>query len=183
MRITLEDTICMVVDYQEKLMPAIYEQERLVRNSLTLLRGMEILGVPMIVTAQYPTGLGETIPEIAKAAGDTDRIAKTSFSAYEEPEVQRRLAGKRFVVLCGIEAHICVMQTALDLKEAGYQPVMVVDCLSSRTLEDKQVGMMRAQQEGILLTTGEALLFELTRKSGTPVFKEISRLIKSVEKN
>ena len=80
--------------------------------------------------------------------------------------------------MCGIEAHVCVLQTAIDLKEAGYTPILVTDCISSRKAGDKEIALIRAQQEGVLLSTSEALLFELTRRAGTDVFKQISRLVK-----
>ena len=98
----------------------------------------------------------------------------------ENEEIRRIVqeSGKKCVIVCGIEAHICVLQTCIDLKEAGYETILVMDCISSRKETDKEGAILRAQQEGILLTTSEALLFELTRIAGNPVFKEISRLIK-----
>lgn len=104
---------------------------------------------------------------------------KTTFSAYETEAVYEAMDKERKnVLICGIEAHICVLQTAIDLKAAGYQPVIVADCVSSRKELDKELGLKRAEQEGILITSKEAILFELTRKAGGPVFKQISALIK-----
>lgn len=190
MKITRENTACLVVDYQEKLMPIIAERKELVKNSVKLLKGLRALGVPMMITGQYTKGLGLNIPEIFEAVGTEEYVDKLTFSCYQCPKVQEFLehrpentaenpGGKnQFILICGIETHICTLQTAIDLAEAGYTPVFVVDCLSSRDLKNKEVALMRAQQGGVLLTTSESILFELLEKSGTDVFKEISRLVK-----
>lgn len=179
MRISVENTSCLVIDYQEKIVPAMAGKEALLANSIKLLQGLKILGVPMTITGQYTRGLGLNLPEIFEAAGTRDYIDKLTFSACEVPEVQQALGEKgRNVILCGIEAHVCVLQTAIDLKEAGYQPVLAADCIASRRESDKEIALLRAQQEGVLLTTSEAILFELTRKAGTDVFKQISKLVK-----
>lgn len=179
MRILAENTSCIVIDYQEKILPAMADKEALVANSVTLLKGLKALGIPMLLTTQYAKGLGNNIPEICEAMGTEEAIDKTTFSAYETEAVYEALdKTKKNVIICGIEAHICVLQTAIDLKAAGYQPIIVTDCVSSRRENDKAFGIVRAEQEGVLLTTKEALLFELTRKAGGPVFKEISSLIK-----
>lgn len=186
MRISVEDTSCLVIDYQERIVPAMTKWEELIANSVKLLEGLRILGVPMIITGQYTKGLGLNLPEIFAAAGTEEYIDKLTFSSYEVPEVQNFLhhrmqeadgRGKN-VLLCGIEAHVCVLQTAIDLKEAGFTPILVTDCISSRKAGDKEIALIRARQEGVLLTTSEAILFELTRKAGTDVFKQISKLVK-----
>ncbi len=179
MRITAEHTSCLVVDYQEKIVPAMAEKEALLANSVKLLKGLGILGIPRIITGQYTKGLGLNVPEIFAAAGTEEYFDKLTFSSFEVPEVKKALGPEKgTVLLCGIEAHVCVLQTAIDLKEAGYQPVLVVDCISSRRESDKEIALIRAQQEGILLTTSEAILFELTRAAGTDTFKQISKLVK-----
>lgn len=179
MRILAENTQCLVIDYQEKIVPAMANKEELLKNSVKLLRGLKILEIPMLITGQYTKGLGLNVPEIFEAVQTDAYIDKMTFSSYEEPEVQKALCKERNVVLiCGIEAHVCVLQTAIDLKEAGYQPVLVTDCISSRKESDMEIALLRAKQEGILLTTSEAILFELTRRAGTDVFKQISKLVK-----
>ena len=203
MRISVEDTSCLVIDYQERIVPAMTKWEELIANSERFLKGLKILGVPMAITGQYTKGLGLNLPEIFAAVGTEEYIDKLTFSSYEVPEVQSFLrhrmqeAAKLLsadgassaaigqkegrggnVLLCGIEAHVCVLQTAIDLKEAGYTPILVTDCISSRKAGDKEIALIRAQQEGVLLSTSEALLFELTRRAGTDVFKQISRLVK-----
>ena len=179
MRILAENTSCIVIDYQEKILPAMSGREELVANSAALLKGLNLLEIPMVLTTQYAKGLGNNIPEICEAIVSDVAYDKTTFSAYETEAVYEAMDKERKnVLICGIEAHICVLQTAIDLKAAGYQPVIVADCVSSRKELDKELGLKRAEQEGILITSKEAILFELTRKAGGPVFKQISALIK-----
>lgn len=179
MRILAENTSCLVIDYQERIVPAMADKEALVANSVKLLEGLKILGIPMTITGQYTKGLGLNLPEIFQAAGTEEYFDKISFSSYEVEEVRKALESRgKNVILCGIEAHVCVLQTAIDLKEAGYQPILVTDCISSRKESDKEIALIRAQQEGILLTTSEAVLFELTKRAGSDVFKQISKLVK-----
>lgn len=176
MRIERAQVIAVVVDYQEKLVPVMNEKEQLIRNSCILLEGLKTLEVPMIITQQYTKGLGMTIEEIAEAAGTKEYIDKIAFTAFDS--VKETLEDKKFVIVCGIEAHICVLQTVIDLKAAGYVPVLVADCVSSRKESDKQVALERARQEGAIVTTYESLLFELLKVAGTETSKKIQKLIK-----
>lgn len=181
MRILREDTAALIVDYQEKLVPAMYKKEELVENTVKLLQGLKALEIPCIVTQQYTKGLGMTVGPVREALGENFKFYdKKAFSCMDEEEIKAEFEelGKKNVLVCGMEGHICVLQSIIDLKDAGYQPVLVTDCCSSRKEEDKICGIERAKQEGALLTTFEAVLFEMTRKSGTPVFKEISKIIK-----
>lgn len=178
MRILAEESICLIIDYQEKILPSIAEKENLVETSIKLLKGLRILEIPMVMTAQYSKGLGLNIPEICEAAGTNEFIEKNSFSSASVKEVQDAIEGKKNVIICGIESHICVLQTVIDLIELGYQPVLVEDCISSRRLHDKEVAVMRARDEGAVITTYESLLFELTKAAGTDRFRQISKLVK-----
>lgn len=180
MRIRREDACVLVVDYQEKFVPAIAEWEQLIANSEKLLQGLNILGVPVLVTTQYAKGLGLNVPEITNAAGTEEYLDKKSFSVYGDAHIRARIEalGKKQVIVCGIEAHICVLQTVLDLAEAGYQPVLVEDCISSRRLSDKNTAIMRARAEGAVVTSYESLLFELLETAEHEKFKQISNLIK-----
>lgn len=178
MRILAEESICLIIDYQEKILPSIAEKENLVETSIKLLKGLRILEIPMVMTAQYSKGLGLNIPEICEAAGTNEFIEKNSFSSASVKEVQDAIEGKKNVIICGIESHVCVLQTVIDLIELGYQPVLVEDCISSRRLHDKEVAVMRARDEGAVITTYESLLFELTKAAGTDRFRQISRLVK-----
>ena len=176
MRILREESIALVVDYQEKLVPVMKNREDLINQSQILLQGLQALKIPMIITQQYTKGLGITVREITEAVGFEDYVEKISFSAYEQ--VKDLIAGKKYVIVCGIESHICVLQTVIDLAAAGYVPVVVEDCISSRKENDKKIALKRMRQEGAILTTTESVLFELLREAGTETSKKIQRLIK-----
>ena len=176
MRIDREQTAALVVDYQEKLVPVMHEKEQLLRCSEILLKGLKVLEIPMYITQQYTKGLGTSVKEITDAIEDTAYTDKLSFTAYDC--VKEQIADKKFVVVCGIEAHICVLQTVVDLKAAGHIPVLVADCISSRKELDKQVALERARQEGAIVTTYESLLFELLKVAGTQESKMIQKLIR-----
>ena len=148
----------------------------MIHNSCILLEGLKILDVPMVITQQYTKGLGMTVEEITKAAGTTENIDKISFTAYDC--VKEQISAKKYVIVCGIEAHICVLQTVIDLKAAGFVPVLVADCVSSRKEGDKQVAIERARQEGAIVTTYESVLFELLKVAGTETSKKIQKLIR-----
>lgn len=176
MRIERDKTAALVIDYQERLVPAMDQKERLIENSGILLAGLRELEVPMCITQQYTKGLGMTISEITSASGQEEYVEKIRFSAFED--IKEWIRGKEYIIVCGIEAHICVLQTVIDLKAAGYTPVLVTDCITSRRESDKLAAVERAKEEGVLTTTYEAVLFELLGEAGTPLSKKIQRLIK-----
>lgn len=179
MRIRKDDTMAIVIDYQEKILAAMAEKEELLRKSEILLKGLKAMGIPMVLTTQYARGLGNNVERITGAMGMENAIDKGCFSVYASDEVKAALPkGKKNVIICGIEAHICVLQTMIDMKEAGYQPVLVTDCVTSRSLADKEIALIRARQEGAILTTAEAVLYELMETSKAPEFKTVSALIK-----
>jgi nicotinamidase-related amidase len=180
MRIKKENTIGVVIDIQSRLYPYIRDNEQISRNNRILIQGLKILKIPIVVTQQYTKGLGETIPEISEVLGDYKHIEKTAFSCCDEPRFNEdlALASKMYVVVTGIEAHVCVMQTVNDLIGHGYIPVVVEDCIGSRTLNDKHIAVERMRQAGAIITTYESILFELLKYSGTDQFREISRLVK-----
>ncbi len=180
MRILKENTIGIFIDIQEKLFPHMQEMDQLEQNLITLAAGFKVLEVPFLVTEQYPKGLGFTILPLKMAFGEYSAIEKMAFSCCDEPQFANALGadGKKNVILCGIETHVCVLQTALDLLQAGYQPVVIEDCVSSRKLSDKNTAISRLRQEGAIITSLESILFELTRYSGTETFKAISKLVK-----
>lgn len=180
MKIRPEDICCVAVDYQEKFMPVIAECEKLIENSVILLKGLRTLGIPVMVTAQYAKGLGLNVLPIREAAGTDDFCDKKSFSIYGDEGARAKLAGfgRKNVILCGIEAHICVLQSVLDLAAAGYQPILVEDCIGARRLTDKATAIERARAEGAIVTSYESLLFELMGSAEHPQFKVISALVK-----
>ena len=176
MRIEAEHTAALVIDYQEKLVPVMHEKENLICQSDILLRGLNVLGIPMFLTQQYTKGLGETVNEITTAAGTEEYVEKISFSAYEG--VKKKIRDKKYIIICGIETHICVLQTVIDLKAAGFIPVIVENCVSSRKENDKKIALQRMKEEGAIITTYESVLFELLKEARTEKSKKIQRLIK-----
>ncbi len=180
MRILKEETVGLVIDVQEKLFPHMQEKELLEENLTKIIAGMGFIGIHVLVTEQYTKGLGFTIPPVHQALGDFSSIEKLSFSCCDEPRFMDMLKshGKKNVIICGIETHVCVLQTAIDLLAEGFQPIMIEDCVSSRKHSDKQTAIKRMRQEGAIISSMESILFELTRASGTETFKAISRLVK-----
>jgi nicotinamidase-related amidase len=188
MRILLPETAGLIVDVQERLVPHMHERDALESRLLILIRGLEILGVPLLVTQQYTRGLGDTIPSVREALGwkssetasSLPFIEKRAFSCCDDPGFSTALAslGRLRVIVAGIEAHVCVLQTALDLQAGGYTAVVAADCVSSRRASDRDVAFRRMQAEGVLLTTCESILFELARTSAGESFKAISGLVK-----
>lgn len=179
MRILREQAVGLCVDMQERLYPAMAEPDCAERTRI-LIAGLRVLEVPVLATEQYRKGLGETIAPIREALGGISPIEKVSFSCMDEPVFHARLAGlsRDTVIIAGIEAHVCVLQTALDLHAEGYRPVVVVDAVSSRQLRDKAPAIDRMRASGVVVTTVESILFELCRVSRTEVFKAISALVK-----
>ena len=180
MRILAEHTVAIGIDYQERLIPAIDDNAAVIRNSRILFAGLELLNVPVIISRQYPKGLGDTGAEIKEVTGRATVLDKTSFSCYGDAGIKQALEslGRKTVILGGTEAHVCVLQTAVDLQAAGYRVVYVTDCVGSRKANDKKYGLKRVGQEGALLVTYEQLLFELLQGATAPAFKEISKLVK-----
>jgi nicotinamidase-related amidase len=180
MRITKENTFGLIIDFQERLFPAMNKKEELLKNTKILIEGLQQLEISLLLTQQYTKGLGETIPEIKSAITSFEPIEKRAFSCCDEQEVNQKLSDLKAknIILCGIESHVCVLQTAVDLKEAGYNPIVVMDCVSSRRPESIEIAKERFRFEGIMMTSMESILFELTRSSEVEGFKAISKLVK-----
>ena len=180
MRINKDNTAAIIIDIQDRLFPHIHNNSTLEKNVGILINGLEILDIPVLVTEQYRKGLGATIPSIMDAISTFEPIEKISFSCCDESRFLRTLImlKKDYVILAGIEAHVCVLQTVMDLIENGFHPVLVQDCVSSRKENDKRIAIDRMRQEGAVITTYESLLLELCRVAGTETFKKISGLIK-----
>ncbi len=181
MRILAEDTMALIVDYQERLLPVIDCGDELLQHTQILMKGLKVLGIPMLVTQQYTKGIGMTVPELSEVLGEEFSYDdKVSFSCAGDETILSKIqsAGKKNIIVCGIEAHICVLQTVIDLLALGYHVILVEDCVGSRKESDRLVGIKRALLEGAIPTTYESILFELTGVAKTDNFKEISRLIK-----
>lgn len=167
----------VVVDVQEGFRPAVLDFERVAANVAVLVRGAHVLGLPMIVTEQYPKGLGSTVPEVAEHLGGVEPIEKVCFSAAQADGFRDAL-GRDQVLLCGIEAHVCVSQTAEDLVSDGREVHVAQDAVTSRTAANRDLGLHKMERSGAVATSVETALFELLGRAGTPEFKEVQALIK-----
>lgn len=173
----------VVVDMQEPFLRAIHGRDALTQNVTLLCRAAAILGIPVIATEQYAERMGPTIADVTAAATGAlvqPPIDKLCFSCAGSDPFQKALAdtGRRQVLLCGVETHICVSQTAHDLLEAGYQTHVAADAVSSRTLEKHKLGMERIRDSGIRPCAAEAAVYEWLYAAGTPAFKEILTLVR-----
>jgi nicotinamidase-related amidase len=169
-------TALVVVDVQEGFRKAIPDFERVAKATATLIGGASIIGVPVVLTEQYPKGLGETAPEVAEHLPDgTEPLEKVVFSAADAEGFE--LGGRDQALVCGIETHVCVNQTVLDLLEAGTEVQVAEDAVGSRTEENKRVGLHRMERAGAVLTSVETALFELLGRAGTDEFKRVQKLI------
>ncbi len=180
MRFLLEDSLLLLVDVQTKLVNAVAQRDAFIANLKKLLNGINALSVPVIVTEQYPKGLGGTLPEVLDLVKDAPCLSKQTFSCVDDDEIFSaiRKTNKKNIILAGIEAHVCIAQTAIDLKQMGFNAMVLSDCVSSRSLEDKNVALKRFQAENIFLGTCESILFELTRTATLHAFRSISDIIK-----
>lgn len=172
----------IVVDIQEKLLPPIFQKEQLVKNSQLLIRLAGILKIPALMTTQYAKGLGGTVPEIASLLPETQAIDKHMFSCFGSDvfcSVLKRLPGNRNTVLvCGMESHICVTQTALGALREGYIVHVASDAVSSRTEWNWKIGLERMRAAGAVISSTEMMIYELLRSSGAPAFKELLPYLK-----
>lgn len=169
-----------MVDEQARLAPAISGRERALANTAVLIRAAKRLGVPVLASEQNPKGLGSTVPEIAELLPQGSVMAKSHFCAAAEETVIARMAGlaRSQIVVAGMEAHVCVLQTALGLKERGYHPFVVADATASRHPESHELAMGRLRLAGIPIVSTEMVVFEWLGRDGTPEFKELLALIK-----
>lgn len=182
-RINRDEAILLVIDMQRKLLPHIHERESVEQNAVRLIHGTYTLGIPALVTEQYPQGIGHTAEGVLEALDQThgaEAIQKMTFSSCGSDQFLENieLAQRRQVILSGVETHVCVYQTALDLLDREYQVWVVADAVSSRTERNRQIALDRMVAEGARLTSTEMILFELTVACGTDEFRAISKLVK-----
>lgn len=174
-----EDTVLLVIDLQEKLMNAMESRNRVYHNTILLLEAAKQLSIPVLVTEQYPRGLGRTVPEISSSLPEHTLIEKNCFSACTD-ELNQTLKdiGKRSLVITGSETHICVFQTTRDLLEQGYEVHVANDAVCSRTEDNYRSGLDLMKSAGAVITNTETVIFDLLKVSGTPAFKHMSALLK-----
>jgi nicotinamidase-related amidase len=179
-RLTAQHGGLLVVDLQDKLLALIPDREAVVARTRALIRGARALGLPVWGTEQYPRGLGPTTPAIAELI--PERPAKTSFHCCAIPQFLEQLYGRniRHVTVAGIEAHVCVAQTALELLDLGFRVQVPADAVASRYKIDWEFGLRRLEHAGVVVSTTESALFEWTERSDHPEFKTISEIVKSL---
>lgn len=175
-----DQAVLLVIDLQEKLVPHIHGIEAVVANTRRLIRAARALGLPILLTEQYPEGIGPTTANLLPDLEGCPAIAKRTFSCWREPAFRERLAGlgRTQAILAGVETHVCVFQTGADLRRAGYQVQVVSDAVSSRTEANKAVGLGRLAAAGADLSSVESCLFELLGTSACPEFKSVLALVK-----
>jgi nicotinamidase-related amidase len=178
--LTIENTVLLLIDFQERLFPVMHDKEKLLNSVAKLTKGALALELPVIVTEQYPKGLGPTIPELKSLFPSFKAIEKTCFSCCDEPAFMEAIAAskRKQIIIAGIEAHICTYQTAVALARAGYQVEVSSDCISSREAENKTAALTKLGLMGILPTTTEMALFELLKVAKGDKFKAISAIVK-----
>jgi nicotinamidase-related amidase len=180
MLIHREQSLLLIVDIQEKLAPAILNADMVVANAAKLIHAAKHLSVPMLASEQYPKGLGRTIPTLRELLPPETLFDKTHFSCLGESGMAERLQQqqRRQIIVCGMEAHVCVLQTALDIKAAGFTTIVVADAVSSRRSESCELGLARMRDAGVTIVTTEMVLFEWIGQAGTQEFKALLPLIK-----
>lgn len=178
--IDAEKSALLTIDIQDRLNPVMADGDLVVANIAKLLRGARLLGVPVLASEQYPKGLGHLVGELADLLDENAVVEKDAFSCMADDEFAKRFTalGKPQAIVCGIEAHVCVNQTALQLLESGVQVFVVSDATSSRTTANHMAALERLRQNGAEIVSAEMVLFEWLRRAGTPEFKEISKLVK-----
>lgn len=174
-----EDSVLLIIDIQEKLVPVMKYKDQVIKNSLILINAAKEMNFPVITTEQYPKGLGPTVPELLDLIDNDNIFAKNSFTAYtgEVKEALKSL-GRKKVIITGMETHVCVFQTARDLINDGYQVYLVKDGVASRTKDNFLNGLDLMKTLGAVITNTETAIFDLLKISGTPEFKLMSKLIK-----
>ncbi|MFA6302430.1 MAG: hydrolase [Legionella sp.] len=177
MLLSKQESLVLLIDVQEKLTPFVLEKEQLIARCEWILRLANKMEVPILVSEQYPKGLGTTIQQFHPYYDHHTNIEKVAFSCMAEASYVQKLNqfNKKQMVLIGIEAHVCVLQTALELLEASYEVFVVVDAVSSRSALDLKYGLKRMKQDGVHLVTSEMVFFEWVRKAGTAEFKALSK--------
>ncbi len=175
-----EEAVLLIIDFQERLAAIMKEKDKVVKNCQHLLELAKMQGIPVVVTEQYPKGLGRTVPELRSAVPDYKPIEKTAFNCCGEPAfvADIKKLGKKQIVITGMETHICVLQTTIGLLQLGFTVHAVQDAIISRTKDNWRTGIAFMRDAGAVVTCTETVLFQLLKVAGTEEFKRISQRIK-----
>ncbi len=179
MVLSAEDSILICIDFQEKLMPRIANAKFIIERTALAIKAFRTLGVPIVITEQYPKGLGRTVPEL-RALQEVEPIEKIHFNCFEEEGFRRAIEGFRRgkLLMSGVETHICVAQTALEAIRRGFEVHILEDATSSRSELDREIGLRRMERAGAIPSSVEMAIYEILRRAGTPEFKEVLKLVK-----
>jgi nicotinamidase-related amidase len=177
-----DKSLLLLIDIQEKLYPSIHEREKMLARIDLLASAATLMHIPVMATEQYPKGLGKTLPEITGIISGVQPIEKIDFSCFPAPGFQDQLAAyqRKQIIVTGIEAHICVAQTALDLLNNGFEVVLVADGVGSRRPLDSEIALRRLVHSGAVVTTAESVVFEWLRRAGSEPFKALQSRIKNL---
>ncbi len=171
-----ENTALVVIDLQEKLLPVMHNREELIQNARKLVQFARMVDIPVVVTEQYPRWLGATMPEIKDLIPDYQPIKKVSFSATDCEDFSKRIEGYSQIILTGVETHICICQTALNL--SSFKKVHIIaDAVSARTVENHQIGLNKCASAGCIISSTETAMYEILKKAGTGLFKSVRHLL------
>jgi nicotinamidase-related amidase len=175
-----ENTALVVVDIQEKLLPYVIDKEKVVENVQMLIKFADIMSIPIILTEHYPKGLGTTVPEVAEVLKNYAPLEKVIFSCCGAKGFTSKLneLGIKNIMIAGIESHICVEQTTLDVMYAGFEVHVISDAISSRTMENKKIGIEKMRQFGAIISSTEMAMYEIMERADTKEFKEVLKLVK-----
>jgi nicotinamidase-related amidase len=178
--ISRDKAVLVIIDLQGNLAQAMFDKENLFSNTIKLIKGFKALNLPIMITEQIPQKLGPTLPQIASELDGIKSIAKESFSCWDEINFKKQIEAlnRKHVVLLGIETHVCVYQTAVDLISHGYHLHLVADAVSSRTPENRQIGIDAMKSAGAKITSAEMVLFEMLHTAADPKAKELFKIIK-----
>lgn len=179
-RIDAAQAQLLVIDVQERLVPHIAEHELVLGQCLRMIRAARVFGMPIVVSEQYPTGLGPTVTDIRSAAGACERVEKTSFSVWRSRQGREALRRqpRPKVLIIGIETHVCVQQTALELADDRLTPVVLADAVGSRRPIDRSVALDRMRAAGVMVTTVESIIYEMMGESGTELFQRMLPIVR-----
>ena len=182
-RLKRENTGLLLVDFQEKLIPVMHSEQKVVASGLKLLHLARLYKLPVILTEQYPKWLGSTMPEIKEHLSVYEPVQKMEFDCCEQADFQAALksekwAGVENIVLTGVESHICILQTCMSLLEQGYKVHVPYDAVASRSVDDHHIGLELMRQSGAIITGTETIIFQMLQKAGSKEFKEMLKLVK-----
>jgi len=179
-RIERDAALLLAVDIQTRLFPHISDHDRVEQQTVRMVRAARELGLPIVISEQYREGLGPTLPSVTAAADNATLVEKMAFSVCGDSDAMKRIDAlrRRQILLLGIEAHVCVQQTALDLFQRGFSPVVLADAVSSRRALDRDIAFDRMRQAGVVVTSVESAIFEMLREAGTELFKRILPIVR-----